>query len=366
MQVSTRKNIRRLIWLMVAAIICGAVFLFLPALGLGHDGPPQKDMKIDQATRLEVIEAVIANVNQHYVFPEKAAAMEKRLRLELKNGTYDNVTSANELAEKLSESLQAQTQDKHLEIRYFEETLAVQKPGQELESEKLREQSENIRLNYGFHNVDRLPFNIGYIDLHAFADSPHAFERMAAAMNLLGDTRAMIIDLRKNGGGSPDTVAQYASYFHDKRTHLNDIYMREENKTTEMWTTETLAGKKYGEKRKLYLLTSADSFSAAEDFAYAMKNNKRATIIGEVTGGGAHPGDRYRLSAHFMMNVPGGRTISPITHTDWETIGVQPDIKVSADDALDQAQLIILKDFLKTEKDPEWRAHLEESIAELD
>ena len=100
--------------------------------------------------------------------------------------------------------------------------------------------------------------------------------------------------------------------------------------------------------------------------AYAMKNNKRATIVGEVTGGGAHPGDIHRLSAHFMMNVPAGRTISPVTHTDWEVVGVQPDIKVSADDALDQAQLIILKDFLKTEKDPEWRAHLEESIAELD
>jgi len=364
MQASTRKNIRRIIWLMVIAVIGGAVFILLPFLG--HDGPPQKDMKIDQATRVEVIEAVIANLNQHYVFPEKAAAMEKRLRRELKNGDYDNVTSANELAEKLGESLQAQTLDKHLEIRYFEEPIPEQKPGEEVTSEKLRQQSENIRLNYGFHNVDRLPFNIGYIDLHAFADSPHVAERMAAAMNLLGDTRAMIIDLRKNGGGSPDTVGLYASYFHDKRTHLNDIYMREENKTTEMWTTENVAGRKYGEKRKLYLLTSADTFSAAEDFAYAMKNNKRATIIGEVTGGGAHPGDIHRLSAHFMMNVPAGRTISPVTHTDWEVVGVQPDIKVSADDALDQAQLIILKDFLKTEKDPEWRARLEESIADLD
>ncbi len=365
MQAGTRKNVRRIVWLMVIAVIGGAVFMFLPFLG--HDGPPQKDMKIGQDTRVEVIEAVIANLNQHYVFPEKAVAMEKRLRRELKNGDYDDVTSANELAEKIGESLQAETRDKHLEIRYFEEPIPVSNPDEEVKSEKLRQQKENIRLNYCFHNVDRVPFNIGYIDLHGFADAPpQVAERMAAAMNLLSDTRAMIIDLRKNGGGSPDTVGLYASYFHDKRTHLNDIYMREENKTTEMWTTENLAGKKYGEKRKLYLLTSADTFSAAEDFAYAMKNNKRATIVGEVTGGGAHPGDIHRLSAHFMMNVPAGRTISPITHTDWEVVGVQPDIKVSADDALDQAQLIILKDFLKSEKDPEWRARLEESIADLD
>lgn len=366
MQASTRKNIRRSLWLLVITVIGAGVFMLLPALGQGHDGPPQKDMKIDQATRSEVIEAVIANLNQYYVFPEKAVAMEKRLRRELKNGDYDDITSANELAEKLADSLQAETQDKHLEIRYFEEAIPVQKPGEEVQSEKMRQQSENIRLNYGFHNVDRLPFNIGYIDIHGFADAPQAAERMAAAMDLLGDTRALIIDLRKNGGGSPDTVVSYASYFYDKPTHLNDIYMREDNKTTEMWTTDKLAGKKYGQHRKLYLLTSSDTFSAAEDFAYAMKNNKRATIVGEVTGGGAHPGDIHRLSAHFMMNIPNGRTISPVTHTDWEVVGVQPDIKVSADDALEQAQLVILKDFLKTEKDPEWRAHLEESIAELD
>jgi len=251
MQASTRKNIRRIVWLMLIAVVGGAVYMLLPFLG--HDGPPQKDMKIDQATRVEVIEAVIANLNQHYVFPEKAAAMEKRLRRELKNGYYDNVTSANELAEKIGESLQAQTLDKHLEIRYFEEPIPASNPDEEVRSEKLRQQKENIRLNYGFHNVDRLPFNIGYIDLHGFADAPpQVAERMAAAMNLLSDTRAMIIDLRKNGGGSPDTVGLYASYFHDKRTHLNDIYMREANKTTEMVTPQIVAGTKNSRKKKLY------------------------------------------------------------------------------------------------------------------
>jgi hypothetical protein len=354
MQGSTRKIFRRVVMLTVVVVIGGAAFVLLPAFGQGHNGPLQKDMKIDQATRVEVIEAVIANLNQRYVFPEKAAAMEKQLRLELKNGDYDDVTSAEKLANDLSESLQRQTQDKHLGLRYFEKEQPLQNAEQELLAKKKEEQSEDIRLNYGVHNVDRLPYNIGYLDLHVFAESPKVAERLAAAMTLLGDTRALIIDLRKNGGGSPDTVALLASYFHDKRTHLNDIYQREGNVTTEMWTHENVAGKKYGEKRKVYLLTSADTFSAAEDFAYAMKNNKRATIIGEVTGGGAHPGDIHRLNAHFMMFVPSGRSISPITKTDWEVVGVQPDIKVSADDALATAQLLILKDFLKTEKDPMW------------
>lgn len=366
MQGNTRKHLRRVILLLVLAVVGGAVFVLLPAFGQGHNGPPQKDMKIDQTTRLEVIEAVIANLNQRYVFPEKATAMEKQLRLELKNGDYDEISSAEELAEKLSESLQAVSKDKHLGVRYFEKEQPLRNAEQELLAQKKEMAMEDIRLNYGFHNVDRLPYNIGYIDLHAFAESPQVAERIAAAMTLLGDTRALIIDLRKNGGGSPETVALLASYFHDKRTHLNDIYQREGNTTTEMWTSEKVAGKKYGQTRKLYILTSADTFSAAEDFAYAMKNNKRATIIGEVTGGGAHPGDVHRLNPHFMMFVASGRSISPVTKTDWEVVGVQPDVKVSADDALEQAQLIILKDFLKTEKDPMWRDQLKESIAKLD
>ncbi len=366
MQASTRKNLRRITWLLVTAVVCGGVFMLLPAFGQGHDGPPQKDMKIDQAMRLEVIEAVIANLNQRYVFPDKAAAMEKQLRLELKNGDYDDVTSAEQLARELSKSLQKHSQDKHLSMRYFEKEIPLQNRDAELQAQKLEMQAEGIRLNYGFHNVDRLPFNIGYIDVHSFSESPQVAERMAAAMTLLGDTKAMIIDLRKNGGGTPETAALFASYFHDKRTHLNDIYQREGNVTTEMWTNENVAGKKYGETRKLYLLTSKETISAAEDFAYAMKNNKRARIIGEVTAGGAHPGDIHRLNAHFMMNVPSGRSISPITKTDWEVVGVQPDLKASADDALDLAQIEIVKDMLKSEKDPMWQDFMKERIAELD
>lgn len=366
MQASKRKNFRRAIWLLVLALAGAAAFIWVPALGRGHDGPPQNDMVIDQAMRVEVIEAVISNLNQRYVFPEKAAAMEKQLRLELKNGDYDKISSAEQFAETLSESLQKKSQDRHLGLRYFENVLPPKDSEQELLAQKNEEISENIRLNNGVHNVDRLPFNIGYIDLHSFSDVASTEAKFAAAMNLLGDTRVMIIDLRKNGGGYPETVALLASYFHDKPTHLNDIYQREGNVTTQMWTTEKTAGKKYGDQRKLYLLTSEDTFSAAEDFAYAMKNNKRATIIGVVTGGGAHPGDRHRLSDHFMMNVPSGRSISPVTKTDWEGVGVQPDIKVSADDALDQAQLLIMKEFLKTEKEPMAKGALIESITELD
>lgn len=221
------------------------------------------------------------------------------------------------------------------------------------------------RLNFGFEKVQRLQFNIGYIDLHAFAPGALISKRLAAAMTLLADTRALIIDLRLNGGGDPNTVALLASYLFDQRTHLNDIYWREGDRTEQFWTTEQVAGTRYSSQKKVYILTSHDTFSAGEDFTYAMKNLKRATVVGEATGGGAHPGDPVRLNDHFVMFLPNGRSISPITHADWEGVGVTPDIPVAAEKALDTAQVKILKDVLAASTDEENNKRLRHRLSEL-
>ncbi len=184
-------------------------------------------------------------------------------------------------------------------------------------------------------------------------------------MALLADTKALIIDLRQCGGGDPETVMLLASYLYDKPTHLNDIYWRDGKRTDERWTAGDVPGKKYGGARKVYLLTSEDTFSAGEDFAYALKNNGRATLVGETTGGGAHPGNPRRLSAHFMMFVPNGRSINPITHTDWEGVGVTPNVKTSAKNALDVAQIAILNELIINETDAHWKERLQQRIAEL-
>jgi len=132
-----------------------------------------------------------------------------------------------------------------------------------------------------------------------------------------------------------------------------------------MWTSDVVDGPRYGSTRKVYLVTSHDTFSAGEDFSYALKNLKRATLVGETTGGGAHPGQPRRLAEHFAAFVPSGRSISPITHTDWEGTGVSPDIQASADDALDVAHRLALKDALAVETDPEIRESLTECIDEV-
>jgi hypothetical protein len=350
-----------------AGLVCGLGALIFGLGARAQPGPPpQKDMTIDAATRKDVIAAVIANLDQAYVFPDRAAAMDARLRTGLQHGEFDTFTSASRFAQQLTETLRGVSHDPHLEVRYFEHAVPPQAPGKEPSaSEKATELTQQRRFNYGVATVGRLQGNLGYIDMHQFGRLPGAADRNAAAMDLLADTRALIVDLRHCGGGDPDSVMVFASYLFDQPTHLNDIYWREENRTEHRWTQAKVAGHGYGQARKVYLLTSTDTFSGCEDLAYALKNNHRALLVGETTGGGAHAGDPHRLSAHFMMFVPSGRPINPVTHTDWEGVGVAPDVRVPAAKALDVAQVSALEAIMATEPDAEWKARLRERLDDL-
>jgi len=194
--------------------------------------------------------------------------------------------------------------------------------------------------NYGFYKVERLNGNIGYIDLRSFAHSKYSADIMASAINFISNTDAVIIDLRQNGGGDPTGVQMLCSYFFDTaKVHLNDLYFRPENKTEQYWTLKELQGKRMP-NANLYLLTSKFTFSGAEEFAYDLQCRKRATIVGETTGGGAHPGDIYYVDDNFVMFLPTGNAINPVTKTNWEGTGVKPDAEINADKALDKARLI--------------------------
>jgi C-terminal processing protease CtpA/Prc len=185
-------------------------------------------------------------------------------------------------------------------------------------------------------------------------------------MNFINGTEALIIDMRANGGGNPAMVALVCSYlFGPEPVHLNDLYWREGNRTDEFWTKKEVAGKRYLNK-DVYVLTSKRTFSGAEEFTYNLKNLKRATIIGETTGGGAHPGGGFRVNEHFGMFVPTGRAISPITKTNWEGTGVTPDVPVPADQALLVARVMALKKLLTKSVDADLKANVEDEIQKLE
>jgi retinol-binding protein 3 len=220
--------------------------------------------------------------------------------------------------------------------------------------------------NFSIARVEHLKQNIGYINIVGFEPAEDAGPAIAAAMRLVAHSDALIIDLRENDGGYPSGVAQLESYFFDSRTHLNDMYVREGNRVEETWTLDELDGPRYGEKRPLFLLTSSKTFSGGEDMAYTMQQLKRATIVGEVTGGGANPGRDFRLNTHFSAFIPFARAVNPVTKTNWEGVGVQPNVKTSAERALNATHILAIKSILAWETDTSRVTDIQALIAELE
>ena len=185
--------------------------------------------------------------------------------------------------------------------------------------------------------MEILEGNIGYLKFDFFADPDECGPTAIAAMNFLAHVDAIIFDLRENGGGDPRMVAFVSTYLFDNPTHLNDLYDRKKDETTQYWTLPYVPGTRLADT-PAFVLTSKGTFSGAEEFTYNLKNLKRATIIGETTGGGAHPVSGHRIDDHFMIGVPFARAVNPISKTNWEGTGVAPDVEAKAADALDVAK----------------------------
>ena len=339
--------------------------LSIAVVGCGQQ--EQTDLTIDAATRTQVIDSILKRLNTSYVFPEVAKKMEESIHERALKKEYDQITSAKQFATTLTTDLQAVSHDKHLRVTYSSDPIPERGPQREPTAEEREQRQQNLTwLNHGWAKVERLPGNVGYIEFLNFADERLGADTVAAAMNFVNGTDALIIDMRRNGGGNPAMVALVCSYlFGPEPVHLNDLYWREGDRTDEFWTRKELSGKRYLSK-DVYVLTSKRTFSGAEEFSYNLKNLKRATIIGETTGGGAHPGGFERVGEHFGMFVPSGRAISPITKTNWEGTGVKPDIDVPADQAFVVARLMALKKSLTTLKNPDFKAGVNQEIQRLE
>ena len=344
----------------LSALLSAAVFAACTSGTAAQQAPPA----IDAATRQQVLDGAIEHMQRGYIFEDVAAKMAAALRAHAKAGAYDAITSGADFATVLTTHLREVSKDKHLRIVYNPAGIAgVQPPT--TEEERTRRAAAERRGNYGLHRVELLDGNVGYIELRGFSGSQEAGGAVAAAMNLLANTDALIFDLRRNGGGSPVTIGFISSYLFDKRVHLNDFFVRETGRRQSFHTSETIDGRRYGQTKPVYILTSNRTFSAAEEFTYNLKNLKRAVIVGETTGGGAHPGGVRRITDHFGIWLPTGRAINPITGTNWEGVGIAPDIAVAAAEALRAAQLDALKKIRTTATDPGHRNELDRAIAAL-
>jgi hypothetical protein len=300
-----------------------------------------EDVPLDAAARKHVIEAVLSTLKQNYVYPETAEKMAAAIHDSQEKGKYDNITDGSLLAIQLDQDLRAVSHDRHLRVEYSPFKPPPQRQGPDTAAEA-RMQRELERNNCFFEKLEILQGNVGYVKFNAFPTPEMCGPTVAAAMNFLAHTDALIFDLRDNGGGDPRMVALIATYLFDHPVHLSDIYNRREDSTTQNWTLSYVPGKRLA-STPAFVLTSGRTFSGAEDFTYNLQAIKRVTVIGETTGGGAHPTVVQAVDEHFSVGVPFAHSTNPTTKTNWEGTGVTPDVQVKSTEALQAAQRLAVE-----------------------
>jgi len=315
---------------------------------------------IDSKTKASVIDSVSKLLMEQYVFPDIAEQMIDHLNTKLKNGDYDKINNPARFAKTLEEDLFKISKDNHFYIEFNPDRAEIIKAKESQSKEEVNKANKKLFeearwTNFGFKKIEILKGNIGYLNISLFGNPEYGGETAVAAMNFLANADAVIIDLRRTPGGWATMVQLICSYFikgtdTEGRTHLNSFERRFGNRLEQFWTISYVPGKRMYEM-DLYILTDRYTGSGAEELTYNMKNLKRATIIGETTGGSAHNIEFKVIQDCFVMHLPTGRPINPISGTNWERTGIEPDITVQSEDALDRAYLMALEKSLKKSKD---------------
>jgi Peptidase family S41/N-terminal domain of Peptidase_S41 in eukaryotic IRBP len=334
-----------------------------PKITMAHD----PEAAAGPMSASEIVTIALQNLRTSYVFPELAEQAAAAVEARLAAGAYDDLDE-NALAERLTEDLNEVCEDKHLRVRAMpprETRRRAPVPGPPEPPGPRPHGPGHHPQNFGIYRAERLPGNVGYLELRAVAPPEHAGEAIAAAMRMVAGTEALIIDLRGNHGGSPHGVAFWCSYlFPDADTHLSDIFDAGTGETRQFWTLPYVPGLRYLE-RPVYVLTSRETFSGGEDLAYSLQAQGRVTVLGEATGGGAHPTRPMPISATMMMGVPFARSVNPVTGTNWQGTGVVPDVPVPAGEAYDRAYRLALQHVLSCDVPPPITDEAREALAAL-
>ncbi|TWJ02225.1 peptidase S41-like protein [Mucilaginibacter frigoritolerans] len=310
--------------------LSGSLFAQAPA-------PP-----ITAAIRLAVTDSLSASLLSTYVYKDTALKMSAYIHKRLKDGAYKGITNPAEFAQALNADVHYIYNDKHLAIQFdprFENMLKDTSHNGDVERQRHDEQLA-ARQNYGFKKVEILNGNIGYVYFDRFFSvDTNSKSTVDAVFAVLKNVDALIFDLRQNGGGDPAMVQYICNYLFKDRTHLNDLYERRTNKTDQFWTTPAIYSSTFS-SLPVYVLVSGRTFSGGEEFSYDLQSLNRVIIVGETTGGGAHPVRPIAISNGFIGNIPYARAVNPVTKKNWEAVGVKPDVQIAADSALDEATLL--------------------------
>jgi Peptidase family S41/N-terminal domain of Peptidase_S41 in eukaryotic IRBP len=328
-----------------------------PRIAMPDDG----SLTAEQMSGREIVTTALSLLRANYVFPELADQAAVAVEARLAAGEYDDLDEIT-LTELVTSHLREVCEDKHLALRLGGGPPPGPPPGRGPEPERREPKDREARRlamrqmgrldNFGIRRVERLDGNVGYLDVRRVAVPANAGPAITAAMELVAGTYALIIDLRRNGGGSPEGVVFWCSYlFGEQPTHFNDIFRADTGETQQFWALPYVPGTRYVD-RPVYVLTSSHTFSGGEDFCYTLQALGRAQVIGETTGGGAHPTRPFPISAAVHIGIPFARSVNPITGTNWQGTGVVPDVAVPEAQAYDTAYAAALGHVLAMEDVP--------------
>ncbi|MGV9266186.1 S41 family peptidase [Kitasatospora sp. NPDC003701] len=282
---------------------------------------------------LAVVETIADLVRENYVFPDEARQLAELLRRRSAEGSYRS-ESAEELADAVTADLRSVNGDLHLALKHH----AVPVPPEQGAAVLAAMRREFDTSLGGVPRVELLDGGVAVLEI-----GPKTFpldwaaQPLAAALSLVAPARALILDLRRNAGGDPNTVAFICGYLLDGRTHLNTMVSRQGEVAAQSWTPPFVPGARFGGSKPLYVLTSGTTFSAGEELAYDLQQLGRAEVVGEATRGGAHPREGWTVHPNLELSVPVARAVNPVSGTNWEGTGVRPDVPCDAEAALDRA-----------------------------
>ncbi|GAA3381735.1 S41 family peptidase [Cryptosporangium minutisporangium] len=286
-----------------------------------------------------VVGQIVDLVEEHYVFPEIGERIGRLLRQRLEAGAYAGL-SPEELSAQVTTDLQSVNGDGHTRLRYHAD--ALPEDHGDAAADAVRRREFAAEWAGGVAQVRRLEDNVGYLELAPLLFAPgDAGPAVGAAMTVLADTTALIIDVRQCLGGDPRTVALICGYLLDDEAVLVNSLRDRQGDLVQFWTSPAVPGRRYGSERPVAVLTSDVTWSAAEELAYDLQQLGRVRVVGERTLGGAHNRRTFKVDPHLEATISTSAAVNPMTGSNWEGVGVQPDIVVSSDDALETAHRLL-------------------------
>lgn len=288
---------------------------------------------IDPGEQREVIHAAADLIEARYV--DAAKGREVAAALRRSDARWHEPSDPQAFARDATDFLRTTSGDGHLGLSYSAEPIPADDDNAAFNAAAM-EKWYGAHVNHGVERIERYPDNILLLDLRVFPPPSMGGDLIAAAMTIVAQGDALILDLRNNGGGM-ETANLLMGYLLDGGSPLSGKYDRPTDTHTYATSPAWVPGRRFGTTKPVYVLTSRRTFSAAEAIAYDLQALKRAVIVGETTGGGAHPFEYRRVHPHFAVDLPESKSVHPITGSNWQDVGVKADVAVPAQQALERA-----------------------------